>query len=123
VEPLATRAHTAVTQGARPRWHIARARPSWAGRGAEFDPGAKMESSPFYLFLFSFCFLFSLIFQIPKLNSNSCLNFEFTILTRIILLLLVISSSHYLILAMVNDFNTIPFLFSYFPFVFYFQVF
>jgi hypothetical protein len=77
----------------------------------------------FYLFLFSFCFLFYLIFQIPKLNSNSCWNFEFTILTRIILLLLVISSSHYLILAMVNDFNTIPFLFSYFPFVFYFQVF
>jgi hypothetical protein len=98
-------------------------RPSWAGRGAELGPGAKMESSPFlFIYVLIFFPIFS-YFYIPILNSNSCLNFEFTILTRIILLLLVISSSHYLILAMVNDFNTIPFLFSYFPFVFYFQVF
>jgi hypothetical protein len=56
-----------------------------------------------FLFIFFFFSIFS-HFHIPKLNLNSCLNFEFTILTRIIPLLLGISSSHYIILAIVNDF-------------------
>jgi hypothetical protein len=77
-----------------------------------------VDFSFYYLLLFYF-----LSFSVPKLNLNSCLNFEFTILTRIMPLLLVISSSHYLILAIVNDFNTISSFLSYFPFCFLFSSF
>ena len=88
-------------------------RENWASRGVEFGPGAKKWSLPPFLFIsVSIFFPVFSYFQIPKLNSNSCLKFQFTVLTKIMLLLLEISSSHYLILAMVNDFNTIPFLFS-----------
>jgi hypothetical protein len=81
--------------------------------GSRIRPRRKKWSLPPFLFIsVSIFFPVFSYFQIPKLNSNSCLNFQFTVLTKIMLLLLEISSSHYLILAMVNDFNTIPFLFS-----------
>jgi hypothetical protein len=70
------------------------------------------QSARWSLPLFHFLSYF-LLFSDSKLNLNSCLNFEFTILTIIILSLLVIylfiiySSSHYLTLAIVHDFNTI----------------
>jgi hypothetical protein len=93
---------------------VGRRRVYFLGRAGVFGPKSG-RGLLFIYFYFHFLSYF-LLFSDSKLNLKSCLNFEFTIFSRLILLLLVIylfiiySSSHYLILAIVNDFNTISFL-------------
>jgi hypothetical protein len=123
--PRAASEHAAPPGGAigpcRRRVELGRGRKMVLGR-VEFGNGPRARIRPkprlphFLFILFSISFL---LFSNSKLNLNSCLNFEFPILTWIILLHLVIYLFIYLlILTIVNNFNIIFFLFSYFPFYF-----
>jgi hypothetical protein len=95
----------------------------WVWRWAEGKNSAQTEAALFLFILFSillspifkFKTKFKFMFELWVLNSH--LN---NTLHIVIYLFINYSSSHYLILAIVNYFNTIFILFSYFPF--YFQI-